>query len=71
MMHRINEFLSCGTVVLCRRPGHDVVGKVHVKHIYEIALIKQQDDHMKAIPIRSIARMVAASALSMGITVEK
>ena len=53
------------------RPGHDVVGKVHAKHIYEIAVIKQQDEHMKAIPLRSIARMIAASAMSMGINVEK
>jgi len=29
------------------RPGHEIVGKVHVKHIYEIAKLKLNDEHLK------------------------
>jgi large subunit ribosomal protein L11 len=53
------------------KPGHETVGKVHVKHVYEIAKIKQTDEHLKDISLESLARCVAGSARSMGIIIEK
>jgi ribosomal protein L11 len=51
------------------RPGHDFVGEVHVKQIYEIALIKHKDAHMKHMTVENLCRCIAGSALSMGIKV--
>ena len=51
------------------RPGHDFVGKIHAKQIYEIAKVKQTDGHMKDIPLKSLCRTIACSAASMGLKV--
>ena len=51
------------------RPGHDSVGEVHVKQIYEIALIKHKDAHMKHMTVENLCRCIAGSAVSMGIKV--
>ena len=45
------------------------MGEVHVKHVYEIAKIKQRDPHMQHIPLESVCRLVMGSAGSMGIRV--
>ena len=52
-----------------KRPGHDIVGQVHVKQIYEIAKAKQADSHLAKIRLESLARSIAASASSMGLEV--
>ena len=49
------------------RPGHEVVGKVHVKHIYEIAKVKQMDAHLRHIELEQICRMIIGSVGSMGL----
>lgn len=51
------------------RTGHEKVGKVHVKHIYEIGKMQQRNGHLKHLPLESICRTVAASASSMGLEV--
>jgi large subunit ribosomal protein L11 len=51
------------------RPGHDIIGTISLKHVYEIAKIKSTDEHMKIIPLESIARMILGSARSLGIQV--
>ncbi|KAF9045900.1 mitochondrial 54S ribosomal protein YmL19 [Hymenopellis radicata] len=51
------------------KPGHVFNGTVSLKHIYEIAKIKHSDDHMKHLPLESIARMVVGSAKSLGVRV--
>jgi large subunit ribosomal protein L11 len=51
------------------RPGHEIVGKVHVKQIYEIALIKQKDEHLKDIGLEQLCRCIIGSTLSMGLEV--
>lgn len=51
------------------RPGHDVVGKIHVKQIYEIAKVKQRDEHLKDISLLALCRCIAGSAQSMGVEV--
>ena len=50
-------------------PGHKVVGSVHAKHIYEIALAKQKDKTMADLKLEVIARSIASQASSMGIQV--
>ncbi|KAF3904967.1 hypothetical protein AA313_de0200310 [Arthrobotrys entomopaga] len=51
------------------KTGHEVVGTVSLKHVYEIAKIKQQDDSMKGYPLEGICRSVCGSAKSMGVKV--
>ena len=51
-------------VFLRVRPGHEIVAKVHVKQIYEIALMKKKDEVFK-----ELCRCLMGSALSMGIQV--
>jgi large subunit ribosomal protein L11 len=52
-----------------KRPGHEQVGQVHVKQIYEIALAKQQDEHLAALTTEAVARSIIGSCISMGIKV--
>lgn len=51
------------------RPGHDILATISLKHVYEIAKIKSTDEHMKILPLESIARMIVGSARSLGIRV--
>jgi large subunit ribosomal protein L11 len=51
------------------KPGHEIVGTISLKHVYEIAKIKATDEHMKHLPLESIARMVVGSARSLGVQI--
>lgn len=51
------------------RPGHEITGTITLKHVYEIARIKAIDEHMKILPLESVARMIVGSARSLGIQV--
>lgn len=51
------------------KPGHELTGTISLKHVYEIAKIKASDDHMKTLPLESIARMLVGSARSLGVQV--
>ncbi|CAI5527445.1 unnamed protein product [Closterium sp. Naga37s-1] len=51
--------------------GHQMVGEVSLKHVYEIAKIKQQDPGCSYIPLESICRSIIGTARSMGIQVKK
>ncbi|KAF8076202.1 mitochondrial 54S ribosomal protein YmL19 [Lyophyllum atratum] len=51
------------------KPGHEITGTLSLKHVYEIAKIKSTDEHMKHLPLESIARMVVGSARSLGVQV--
>ncbi|KAG6832968.1 hypothetical protein H0H92_004852 [Tricholoma furcatifolium] len=51
------------------KPGHEFSGTVSLKHVYEIAKIKSGDEHMKHLPLESIARMIVGSAKSLGVQV--
>ena len=44
-----------------------IVGKVGLKTVYEIAKVKQMDEHLKDVPLYGIAATIVASAKSMGI----
>lgn len=51
------------------KPGHETLATISVKHVFEIARIKATDEHMKHIPLESIARMIVGSAKTLGIQV--
>lgn len=51
------------------RPGHEVIGTISVKHVYEIAKIKHTDEHLKHLKLESIARSVIGTARTLGVQV--
>ncbi|KAI4376811.1 hypothetical protein MLD38_014528 [Melastoma candidum] len=53
------------------RPGHATAGTISLKHVYEIAKIKQGDPWCGYMPLESICKSVMGTAKSMGIEVVK
>ncbi|KAJ1916796.1 mitochondrial 54S ribosomal protein YmL19 [Mycoemilia scoparia] len=51
------------------KTGKETLGSLSLKHIYEIACIKQKDDHLSHLDLQSICKAVIASAGSIGIKV--
>ena len=51
------------------KPGHDIVGTVSLKHVYEIAKIKATDEHMQDLSLENIARTILGSDRTLGIQV--
>lgn len=51
------------------KAGQETAGKVTLKHIYEIAKIKQQDPPLQLKPLKEICELVIGSAHSCGIEV--
>ena len=51
------------------RPGHVVASTLSLKHVYEIAKVKQSDPFCEYMPLESICKSVIATANSMGIKV--
>lgn len=51
------------------KPGHESVGKVSLKHIYEIAKIKKTDERHKDVELKSICGAVLSTAEVIGIEV--
>lgn len=51
------------------RPGHEVIGAITLKHLYEIAVIKRRDT--PNIPMEAICKNLMASCKSMGVKVVK
>ena len=49
--------------------GHEVVGRVSLRHIYEIAKVKKQDPGFANYPLESVCKCIIGSARSMGIEV--
>jgi large subunit ribosomal protein L11 len=53
-------------------PGKEVAGSIHVKQIYEIAKLKQQDSLiLQATPLEGICKSIVQTARSMGIVVDR
>ncbi|GAA6063581.1 hypothetical protein JCM10212_000185 [Sporobolomyces blumeae] len=51
------------------RPNAAPAGTISVKHVWEIAKIKQRDEALKAVELESIARSVVGSCKSAGVEV--
>ncbi|XP_033061596.1 39S ribosomal protein L11, mitochondrial [Trachypithecus francoisi] len=56
-----------------RQTGKEVAGLVTLKHVYEIACIKAQDEAfaLQDVPLSSVVRSIIGSARSLGIRVVK
>ncbi|RJE17861.1 hypothetical protein PHISCL_09803 [Aspergillus sclerotialis] len=50
-------------------PGHESVGKISLKHVYEIAKIKQSEMRLSGLSLQSLCKSVIAQAKSVGIKV--
>ncbi|KAL8532223.1 hypothetical protein ACS0TY_008721 [Phlomoides rotata] len=53
------------------RPGHETVSTITLKHVYEIAKIKQSDPYCQYMSLESISKSIIGTANSMGIKVQK
>ncbi|PUU77499.1 mitochondrial 54S ribosomal protein YmL19 [Tuber borchii] len=52
-------------------PGKEWVGEVSLKHVYEIALIKQTEVRLSGISLKALAGCVIAQAKTIGIKVNR
>ncbi|CAO3587933.1 unnamed protein product [Absidia cylindrospora] len=52
-----------------QKPGTEIVGNVSLKHVYEIAKLKQQDTNLKHLSLESICGSIIGVARSIGIQV--
>ncbi|KAK5628519.1 hypothetical protein RRF57_004234 [Xylaria bambusicola] len=51
------------------RPGHETAGTVSLKHVYEIAKIKQSELRLSGLSLEGLCRSVISQAKSIGIEV--
>ena len=56
-------------VCVCVCAGHDIVGQVSLRHIYEIAKIKSEDPSFAGVPLESVCKTLVGSTTSFGIEV--
>lgn len=50
-------------------PGHEAIGKVSLKHVYEIAKIKQSELRLSGQSLQGLCKSVISSARSVGIKI--
>jgi large subunit ribosomal protein L11 len=50
-------------------PGHETIGTVTLKHVYEIAKIKQTETRLSGLSLEGLCKSVIASAKSIGVEV--
>lgn len=50
-------------------PGHEVVGTISLKHVYEIAKIKQSESRLSGVSLEGLCRAVISQSKSIGINV--
>lgn len=51
------------------KPGHETVGSVSLKHIYEIAKIKQSELRLSGLSLQGLCRSIIFQAKSIGLEV--
>lgn len=51
------------------KPGSDIVGQVTLKHVYEIAKVKQTETRLSGLTLEGLCKSVIAQAKSMGVKV--
>ncbi|KAL1955219.1 hypothetical protein VTO42DRAFT_8931 [Malbranchea cinnamomea] len=52
-----------------QNPGHETIGTVSLKHVYEIAKIKQSELRLSGLSLQGLCKSVIAQAKSIGIQV--
>lgn len=58
-----------GKRVGASNPGHQTVGTISLKHVYEIAKIKQTELRLSGLSLEGLCRSVIHQAKSIGINV--
>ncbi|KEF55590.1 uncharacterized protein A1O9_08340 [Exophiala aquamarina CBS 119918] len=58
-----------GKIRGAHKPGTEIVGTVSLKHVYEIAKIKQSEMRLSNLPLYGLCRSVIAQAGSIGVQV--
>ena len=58
-----------GKVKGAMSPGKESVGQVSLKHVYDIAKIKQSELRLSGLPLEGLCRSVIAQAKTIGVTV--
>lgn len=51
------------------KPGHEHIGEISLKHVYEIAKIKKTDDRHKEVDLKAICGAVILTATAVGVNV--
>lgn len=51
-------------------PGRIFVGSVPIQAVYEIAKIKQQDEHLKHIPLKGLCKSIMGTARTCGLRID-
>lgn len=51
------------------KPGHQTVGTISLKHVYEIAKIKQSELRLSGLSLEGLCRSIIYQAKSIGINV--
>ena len=52
-----------------QKPGTEIIGTVSLKHVYEIANIKQTEMRLSGLSLEGLCKSVISSAKSMGVNV--
>jgi len=52
-------------------PGHETIGTVSLKHVYEIAKIKKSEPRLSGIPLQSLVKSILGQASTVGIEVKQ
>jgi large subunit ribosomal protein L11 len=50
-------------------PGHETVGTISLKHVYEVAKIKQSEHRLSGLSLKGLCRAIIFQCKSMGINV--
>lgn len=58
-----------GKIKGAQRPGTEIVGSVSLKHVYEIAKIKQSEMRLSSLSLHALCKTVIAQAKTIGIQV--
>ena len=51
------------------QPGHEVAGTISLKHVYEVAKIKQSELRLSGLPLEGLCRSIIYQCKSIGIEV--
>jgi len=66
---------ACGAKMIkgkirgAQKPGTQIVGTVSLKHVYEIAKIKQSELRLSNLPLYGLCKSVIAQAKTIGVQV--
>ncbi|XP_071962064.1 large ribosomal subunit protein uL11m-like [Antedon mediterranea] len=60
---------AAGVAKGAHKPGNHCVGQITLKHVYEIAKVKQEDPNLQIQSMERICKGIIGSCLSMGIQV--